>query len=141
MATTIGFFGVAAYELVTEAGRHVLVDLFLDENSGSTVRSEELERVDLVLVTHAAFDPLGDTEAITRRTGAPVVCGGEVKAYLTARGLPEDQIRATAFPCHTINSDHDDIRAFQAHLDQARAAGETVPRSVVLHPGEERMVG
>jgi L-ascorbate metabolism protein UlaG (beta-lactamase superfamily) len=93
----IRFLGVAAYEIVTEQGQRVLIDPFLDENPGSPIRSEELERVDLVLVTHAAFDHLGDTEAIARRFQAPVVCGGEVKAYLTALGIPESQIRATTW--------------------------------------------
>ncbi len=62
MATTIRFFGVAGYEIITEAGRHILLDPFLDENPGSPVKSRDLERVDLILVSHAAFDHLGDTE-------------------------------------------------------------------------------
>jgi L-ascorbate metabolism protein UlaG (beta-lactamase superfamily) len=97
MATQIRFLGVAAYEIVTGRGQHILIDPFLDENPGSPVRSSDLERVDLILVSHAAFDHLGDTEAIARRTGAPVVCGGEIKAYLTARGLLVGQIRATTW--------------------------------------------
>jgi L-ascorbate metabolism protein UlaG (beta-lactamase superfamily) len=97
MTTTLRFLGVAAYELVTSQGQHILLDPFLDENPGAPLRSDDLARVDLILVTHAAFDHLGDTEAIARRTGAPVVCGGEVKAYLTARGLPPEQIRATTW--------------------------------------------
>ena len=95
--TRIRFFGVAAYELVTSAGQHILLDPFLDENPGSPVKSSELERVDLIIVSHAAPDHLGDTEAIARRTGAPVICGGEVKAYLTAKGIPPTQIRATTW--------------------------------------------
>lgn len=95
--TQIRFFGVAAYEIVTARGQHILLDPFLDENPGSPVRSHQLERVDLILVSHAAADHLGDTEAIARRTGAPVVCGGEVRAYLVARGLPPEQIRATTW--------------------------------------------
>src|SRR3954471_16480116 len=97
MSTRIRFLGVAAYEIVTSGGRHILIDPFLDENPGSPVRSDELEQVDLILVSHAAFDHLGDTEAIARRTGAPVVCGGEIKAFLTARGIPAEQIRATTW--------------------------------------------
>lgn len=97
MATQIRFFGVAAYELITGQGQHILLDPFLDENPGSPVKSADLEQVDLVLVSHAAFDHLGDTEAIARRTGAPVVCGGEVKAYLTAKGISADQVRATTW--------------------------------------------
>jgi L-ascorbate metabolism protein UlaG (beta-lactamase superfamily) len=97
MATRIRFFGVAAYELVTGDGKRVLIDPFLDENPGSPVRADELERPDVILVSHAAFDHLGDTEKIARRTGAPVVCGGEVKAYLVQKGIPESQVRATVW--------------------------------------------
>lgn len=97
MTTRIRFFGVAAYEIITSQGQHILMDPFLDENPGSPVKSHELERIDLVIVSHAAFDHLGDTEAIARRTGAPVICGGEVKAYLTSKGIPAEQIRATTW--------------------------------------------
>lgn len=95
--TRIRFLGVAAYEIVTRDGRHVLVDPFLDDNPGSPVKSGDLDRVDLVVVSHAAFDHLGDTEAIARRTGTPVICGGEVRAYLAAKGIPQEQVRATTW--------------------------------------------
>jgi L-ascorbate metabolism protein UlaG (beta-lactamase superfamily) len=97
MGTQIRFFGVAAYELITSQGVHILLDPFLDENPGSPIKSEELEKIDLIVVSHAAFDHLGDTEVIARRTGAPVICGGEVKAYLVAKGIPAQQIRATTW--------------------------------------------
>jgi L-ascorbate metabolism protein UlaG (beta-lactamase superfamily) len=97
MTTDIRFLGVAAYEIVTSQGQHILLDPFLDDNPGSPVKSHELDQVDLVIVSHAAFDHLGDTETIARRTGAPVICGGEVKAYLTAKGIPAQQIRATTW--------------------------------------------
>ncbi|MBA3946069.1 MAG: metal-dependent hydrolase [Herpetosiphonaceae bacterium] len=97
MTTQIRFLGVAAYEIVTSQGQHILVDPFLDDNPGSPVKSHELERVDLIVVSHAPFDHLGDTEQIARRTGAPVICGGEVKAYLIAKGLPAEQLRATTW--------------------------------------------
>jgi L-ascorbate metabolism protein UlaG (beta-lactamase superfamily) len=91
------FFGVAAYELVTSTGQHVLLDPFLDDNPGSPVKSHDLKQVDLIVVSHAAIDHLGDTEAIARRTGAPIICGGEVRAYLMAKGIPSTQIRATTW--------------------------------------------
>jgi L-ascorbate metabolism protein UlaG (beta-lactamase superfamily) len=97
MSTKIRFFGVAAYELITSESQHILLDPFLNENPGSPIKSEELSRVDLVIVSHAAFDHLGDTESIARRTGAPIICGGEVKAYLVAKGIPAEQIRATTW--------------------------------------------
>jgi L-ascorbate metabolism protein UlaG (beta-lactamase superfamily) len=91
------FFGVAAYELVDSLGQHILIDPFLDECPGNPVKSDQLERVDLVVVSHAAIDHLGDTEKIARKHGCPVICGGEVKAYLTAKGIPGEQIRATTW--------------------------------------------
>ncbi len=97
MSTRIRFFGVAAYELTTEIGQHILVDPFLDENPGSPIKASELARVDLIVVSHAAVDHLGDTESIARHTGAPIICGGEVRAYLMAKGIPGEQIRATTW--------------------------------------------
>ena len=73
MKPRLRFFGVAAYELVDDHGRHILVDPFLDENPGSPVKSHELDRVDLIVVSHAGFDHMGDTEALARRTGAPEI--------------------------------------------------------------------
>ncbi|MCI0550874.1 MAG: MBL fold metallo-hydrolase [Anaerolineae bacterium] len=97
MATQIRFLGVAAYEIVTSEGKHILLDPYIDSNPGSPIKSTDLEQVDLILVSHAAGDHFGDTEAIARRTGAPVVCGGEVKAFLTAKGIPANQIQATTW--------------------------------------------
>ena len=59
MTTQIRFYGVAAYEIITSRGQHILIDPFLDENPGSPIRSRDLDRVDLVLVSHGAFDHLG----------------------------------------------------------------------------------
>lgn len=97
VTTHIKFYGVAAYEITTSKGQQILVDPFLDDNPGSPIKSDELESVDLICVSHGAFDHLGDTEAIARRTGAPVICGGDVKAYLTARGIPAEQVQATVW--------------------------------------------
>jgi L-ascorbate metabolism protein UlaG (beta-lactamase superfamily) len=95
--TRIRYFGVAAYEIITSDNKHVLIDPFLDDNPGSPIKSDQLGQVDLICVSHAAVDHLGDTEAIARRTNAPVICGGEVKAYLIAKGIPAEQIRATTW--------------------------------------------
>lgn len=96
-STRIRFFGVAAYEIVTRNGTHILVDPFLDENPGSPVKHDSFERVDLIVVSHAAYDHLGDTEHLAKRYGCPVICGGEVKAYLMAKDIPAEQIRATTW--------------------------------------------
>ncbi len=95
--TRIRFHGVAAYEIVTRDGRRILCDPFLDENPGAPCASTDFDKVDLVIVSHAAFDHLGDTDKIAAKYGCPVICGGEVKAWLMDRGIPAEQIRATTW--------------------------------------------
>lgn len=97
MSPRLRFFGVAAYELLATNGRRILVDPYLDDCPGNPVKSDQLDHVDLVVVSHAAIDHLGDTEKIAKKHGCPVICGGEVKAYLTAKGVPATQLRATTW--------------------------------------------
>src|SRR5262245_18643298 len=96
-STRIRFLGIAAYEIVTRDGRRILLDPFLDENPAAPVGSDSFDHVVLVIVSHAAIDHFGDTDKLIRRYGCPVVCGGEVKAYLVAKGISESLIRATTW--------------------------------------------
>jgi L-ascorbate metabolism protein UlaG (beta-lactamase superfamily) len=95
--TRIRFHGVAAYEIMTRTGLRILCDPFLDDNPGAPVKHDSFDKVDLVVVSHAAFDHLGDTDKIATRYGCPIICGGEVKAWLMDRGVPETQIRSTTW--------------------------------------------
>jgi L-ascorbate metabolism protein UlaG (beta-lactamase superfamily) len=97
MATRLRFFGAAAFEIVTPAGLRVLIDPFLDENPASPIKSKDLEKADLILVTHGAWDHLGDAAKLAARDGAPIVCGPEVKEALTLGGLPADQVLQLAW--------------------------------------------
>lgn len=96
MSTAIRFLGVAGYEIVW-TGRRILIDPFLTGGPRPPVLPDALQPPDLILVSHAAFDHLGDTAAIARRTGCPVLCGGEVRAMLIDAGVDGDQIRATTW--------------------------------------------
>jgi L-ascorbate metabolism protein UlaG (beta-lactamase superfamily) len=96
MSTRIRFLGVAGYE-ITWGDKRLLIDPFLSQSPAAPVQPEELDTPDLILVSHAAFDHYGDTAAIAGRTGAPVICGGEVRAMLMDAGVSGDQIRATTW--------------------------------------------
>ena len=58
---------------------------------------DEIETPDVILVSHAAIDHYGDTPAIAKRTGAPVICDAAVRAKLVDDGVPPDQITATTW--------------------------------------------
>jgi L-ascorbate metabolism protein UlaG (beta-lactamase superfamily) len=96
MATRLWYWGAAGYEILGPTHR-IVVDPFLSENPAAPVQPEELETPDVILVSHAAFDHLGDTAALARRTGAPVVCDAAVRAILIDRGVPGKQVRATTW--------------------------------------------
>jgi L-ascorbate metabolism protein UlaG (beta-lactamase superfamily) len=67
----IRFLGHAAFALEHD-GKTVLVDPFLTGNPKAAVSADELA-ADAILLTHGHADHIGDTVAIAKRTGAPVV--------------------------------------------------------------------
>jgi L-ascorbate metabolism protein UlaG (beta-lactamase superfamily) len=139
MNPSLRFFGVAAYELIHANGRRILVDPFLDDCPGNPVPSDRLDKVDLIVVSHAAIDHLGDTEKIARQHGCPVICGGEVKAYLMARGIPGTQIRATTWGIKVRVADVDVQPVECHHWSQIRmpdgALVSGVPMAFVIDLG------
>jgi L-ascorbate metabolism protein UlaG (beta-lactamase superfamily) len=96
MSTAITFWGAAGFEIIW-TGKRVLIDPFLTGNPAAPLAPEDVEMPDLILVSHAAFDHVGDTAAIAKRTGAPVVCGGDVRILLMDQGVDGDQIQATVW--------------------------------------------
>lgn len=96
MTTHLTFHGVACFEAEGGYGR-VLFDPFFDDNPVATVAAEDVERPDVILVSHAAQDHMADAAAIARRTGAPVVCGIDTAELLREAGVPDAQIRVTVW--------------------------------------------
>ena len=102
MATQIQFLGMAAYRITNSEGKVILIDPYLNENPTTPVKVKDLERVDLICVTHLAFDHLGDTEEIARRFNCPVCCGAETKFWLTKQGLPARNVYGIAWGIQAI---------------------------------------
>lgn len=96
MTTQLRFLGVAGYEVVSPRARF-LIDPFLTGNPLAPCSVQDLEAPDAILVTHAPWDHIGDTAEIALHTGAPVVCGPDVRLVLLDRGVPASQLRATVW--------------------------------------------
>lgn len=131
-APKLRFFGVAAYELIHTNGQRVLVDPFLDDCPGNPVKSDQLDKVDLIVVSHAAVDHLGDTEPIARKHGCPVICGGEVKAFLVAKGIPPTQLRATTWGIKVRVADVDVQPVECHHWSQIKMPDSTLASGVPM---------
>jgi L-ascorbate metabolism protein UlaG (beta-lactamase superfamily) len=80
---TVQFFGVAAYKIVTATGKVILIDPFFNDSPVSPIKAEDLDHVDLILITHNAFDHFGDAPAILRKHKCPVICAKDVVHNLT----------------------------------------------------------
>jgi len=79
------FHGHSCFECHTEEGR-VIIDPFLTGNPLADIPQDVVES-DAVLLTHGHSDHLGDTEVVSKRTGALVVATFELANYLGARGV------------------------------------------------------
>lgn len=96
MSTRLRYLGAAGYEIVGPTHR-ILVDPFLTGNDLAPCGPDDLEAPDVILVSHAAFDHYGDTPAVAKRTGAPVVCDAAVRAMLIDAGVSAAQVTATTW--------------------------------------------
>ncbi len=85
--TTLTWLGHAAFRLETAEGRRVYVDPFLHGNPTCPQTELEPERVDAIALTHGHGDHVGDTVALARRHGCPVVAPVELARWLAKQGL------------------------------------------------------
>jgi L-ascorbate metabolism protein UlaG (beta-lactamase superfamily) len=85
MTTEVIWYGHSAIGIKT-AGMFILVDPFFTGNPIASAKAEELSP-DYILVTHGHGDHLGDTVAIAKRTGAMVICNGEIAHWLDKKDI------------------------------------------------------
>lgn len=59
-SVTIAYFGTSAFEITIVRGTRILIDPYLSQNPLCQRKIENFYDIDLLLVTHGAFDHLGD---------------------------------------------------------------------------------
>ncbi len=72
---SVTWLGNAAFEVTSPEGTKVLIDPFLQGNPTTPKEKQDIAQYkpDVILVTHSHGDHLGQTEAIAKASGAPVV--------------------------------------------------------------------
>jgi L-ascorbate metabolism protein UlaG (beta-lactamase superfamily) len=81
----IRFLGHACFTL-TDGDTTVLIDPFLTGNPKAAISAEDVPAT-TILLTHGHADHYGDTVAVARRTGAPVVAIVEIAGELGEQGV------------------------------------------------------
>lgn len=89
------FLGVSALDIETAGGMRILVDPYITGNPSCPITVDEIDSVDLILVSHGAWDHVGDSIELAKRTGAGFLSPNDVRALALRQGLPKEQIVST----------------------------------------------
>ena len=88
----VRFLGHACFEL-SDGDTTLLIDPFLTGNPKASISAEDAAAT-TILLTHGHGDHIGDTVAIAKRTGAPVVAIVELAGELGEEGFAACRRRA-----------------------------------------------
>ena len=84
---SITWLGHSAFEVLTPGGKTLLLDPWVTGNPKTPEDRRVIAKADVICVSHAHGDHVGDVPDIATRTGAKVVCGFEVGEHLEAKGV------------------------------------------------------
>jgi L-ascorbate metabolism protein UlaG (beta-lactamase superfamily) len=95
-AAELLWYGQAAFKITTPGGKVILIDPFISKNPKTPDALKDLGKlgkVDLILVTHGHGDHVGDTVAISGKTGAKVAMNADMGQTFGALGLiPKERL-------------------------------------------------
>jgi L-ascorbate metabolism protein UlaG (beta-lactamase superfamily) len=97
MGTTLRYLSFSGFEITSREGKRIVVDPFLKGSEAhgvpaSPVALAELGETAVVLVSHGAFDHLGQAVEIVKRSGAYLACGPDVRLHALAQGVADEKI-------------------------------------------------
>jgi len=86
---TVQWFGQSAFKITSPTGKVILIDPFLTKNPKTPAEHKDLAalgRIDLILVTHAHGDHVGDGPALAKQHQAPLYGPAGLNDTLVALG-------------------------------------------------------
>ena len=92
----VHWLGQAAFKITTVGGKVIVIDPFLTQNPKTPPQFKSLDalgKVDLILVTHAHGDHIGDAPDLAKKTNAPIIApAGLNQSLLTLGVLPANLV-------------------------------------------------
>jgi L-ascorbate metabolism protein UlaG (beta-lactamase superfamily) len=130
----IRFLGHAAFALEHD-GKTVIVDPFLTGNPKAAATADEVA-ADAILLTHGHGDHFGDTIAIAKRTGAPVVAITEIADEISQEGVEAIDTNLGG----TAEFDWGSVRLVPAwHTSTTPKGTVSTPAGLVIEVGDKRV--
>lgn len=87
----IRWLGHSAFELVTDRGKHIYLDPWLNANPASPIKAKDVKKADIVCVTHGHNDHIGDALEIVKDTRAKLICSPEIGHYADSKGVKSNE--------------------------------------------------
>ena len=84
---TFTWLGHATVRFVLPGGEVVLIDPFLEGNPSCPDAGKRVERLDLILVTHAHSDHMADVVRLARQHRCPVIATFDLCQWFTSQGV------------------------------------------------------
>ena len=131
----VRFLGHACFEL-SDGDTTVLIDPFLTGNPKAAISADDVAAT-TILLTHGHADHIGDTVAIAKRTGAPVVAITELAGEIGEEGV---EVRRPQPRRHReVRLGLGQARARLAHLDDAQGHRQHAGRPADQLRGHDRL--
>lgn len=118
------YHGHSAFE-IDRGGTKILIDPWVAGNPHTERSPEEFTDVSTVMVTHGAFDHLGDAPEIAERNGATLVCDRATRTVLEDRGFPEELLEDYIFGAEH-HADGWSAKVVEARHQSAPADGRVI---------------
>ncbi|HSU16848.1 metal-dependent hydrolase [Longimicrobium sp.] len=83
---TLTWHGHSCFTLVTDEGKQILIDPWIDENPMSDIKTGDIEALDYILVSHGHSDHFADVVKLAKKTNATVISTFELVAFTQSQG-------------------------------------------------------
>lgn len=150
MTMELTYLGQSAFQFEGAGGTRLLIDPWIEDNPHCDRDVESFTDVSAVLVTHAAFDHLGDAPEIARRNEATLVCDYVTRTALADRGFPTELLEGYVWGAeHTgegwsakvVEARHQSFDSEAGMIGPALAYVITIDGLSIYHMGDTSIFG
>src|SRR5258708_28684603 len=85
----VTWLGHATFKVTTPQGTVILLDPWIEGNPKSPAEARQLDKVDVILVTHGHSDHMNDVMPIAQRFHSQVLAMVETAGWITAQGVEQ----------------------------------------------------